>query len=678
MAILLIVDDNEQNRYFLEALLKGNGFETLSASNGKQALDLALATPPSLVISDLLMPKMDGFELCRRWKANPSLKAIPFLVYTATYTEPQDEKLALSLGADRFLIKPLEPNVIVGIIREELEKTRVESASQEIHPQNTSQDLQEEYSQVVARKLDKKVQQLKAEIQAKQLIENALRKSEERFRLVAQATTDLIYEWEPEFNHVTWFGNIDKALGFTEGEFPSTIKAWSKQIHGEDRKRLFELRDIPASDAKPIQDQYRIAMANGSWRHWVDKVVPADTGAGKVTRWIGACVDITEQKNLEAQLYQAQKMEAVGQLTGGLAHDFNNLIQVILGYSDLVLWDKEISPRQRKNFEQIQKAAKKASGMTRQLLAFSRRQVIRPMYLSLNDLVADMLKMVQRLMGEGVTLNWRPYQGLGTIHADPGQIDQVLMNLCVNARDAMDSKGEIVISTMDIDLDPDFCAKNPWATPGKYVVLSVEDSGCGMDSRTLENIFQPFFTTKETGKGTGLGLSTVYGIVKQHEGFIQVMSNPGYGSTFRIFFPRVEQRPQDRQKANEKDGLGGTETILVAEDQDMLLDLTQHILEREGYQVLRANNGQEAVSIARAHENIDLAILDMVMPVMDGKEAMEEIACINPAIKFLFASGFSQEGIHVNFVLRQGLHIINKPYPSEQLLQKVRDILDNG
>ncbi|MBI9077106.1 MAG: response regulator [Desulfatibacillum sp.] len=679
MSDLLIVDDNEQNRYFLDALLKGHGFETLSAENGRQALELAAANPPALVITDLLMPEMDGFELCRRWKSDPVLKHIPFVVYTATYTEPQDEKLALSLGADRFLIKPMEPDLIVGVIREMLEKVREKQPPGNPHLDDIPQEFHKEYSQVVARKLDKKVRQLEAEIKEKQKVEKALRESEERFRMVAEATTDLIYEWEPDSDAVKWFGDIDNALGFAHGEFPPTVRAWTKQIHGDDQKKLFALKNTPVQEAGPILDQYRIAMADGSWRHWVDKVVPADTGEGRVTRWIGACVDITAQKNLEAQLYQAQKMEAVGQIAGGLAHDFNNLIQVIMGYSDLILWDSQLTPQQKEHFEQVHKAAQKASAMTRQLLAFSRRQVIRPMYLALNDLISDLHKMVQRLMGEQVQVEWRPYDNLGTIHADPGQIDQVLINLCVNARDAMNAHGAMTISTTNIDLDQDFCAMNLWAKPGKYVMLAVEDSGCGMDAKTMEDIFQPFYTTKETGKGTGLGLSTVYGIVKQHEGLIQVTSKPGCGATFRIFFPRVESRAQSLGKYIPGDRLGGSETILVAEDQEMLLDLTQHILEREGYKVLNACNGQEAISIARASkDSIDLAILDMVMPLVGGKEAMEEISRINPAIKFLFTSGYSQDGIHINFVLQQGLHLINKPYPSEQLLQKVRDILDNG
>ena len=677
MAAILIVDDNEQNRYFLEALLKGYGYVTVSAENGRQALERAAESPPALVISDLLMPEMDGFELCRRWKAHPHLKDIPFIVYTATYTEPQDEKLALSLGADRFLIKPMEPSQLIEQVQEELDKIESAKALEAGGNQDDSNEYHKEYSQVVARKLDKKVRQLEAEILERRKAEQALRKSEERFRLVAETATDLVYEWTPGCNEVTWFGDIDKALGFSGGEFPHTALAWTKQIHGEDRKRLFDSEGVPASAAEPFEDRYRMATADGSWRHWVDKAAPAEISNGKVVRWIGACVDITERKNLEAQLYQAQKMEAVGQLTGGLAHDFNNLIQVILGYSDLVLWDASLSAAQRKNLEQIRKASQKASGMTRQLLAFSRKQVIRPMYLALNDLVADMLKMVQRLVSEKVSVDWKPYESLGTIYADPGQIDQIILNLCVNARDAMNNRGILSISTMNIDLDEAFCSANPWASPGQFVALAVEDTGTGMDSTTMGSIFQPFFTTKEAGKGTGLGLSTVYGIVKQHNGFIHVMSKPGCGSAFRIFFPRVEKKPQKRPVTDKNDGLGGNETILVADDQEMLLDLTEHILEREGYTVLRAINGQEAVSIARANENIDLAILDMVMPVLDGKTAMEEIARINPKVKFLFASGFSQEGVHENYVLQKGFNLINKPYPSEQLLQKVRDILDN-
>ena len=370
-------------------------------------------------------------------------------------------------------------------------------------------------------------------------------------------------------------------------------------------------------------------------------------------------------------------MDAVGQLAGGVAHDFNNLLQVILGNVGLLqrmqppgspIWDE---------VEEVRKAAERAAELTQQLLAFSRRQTIQPVYIDLNEIVQGVLKMLRRLIGELIELCFIPGQDLRTVYVDRGQIEQVLMNLSVNARDAMPRGGKLVIRTETATMNAAFCRDNPWAVEGSYVLVSLTDNGRGMDAETRARIFEPFFSTKEVGQGTGLGLATVYGIVKQHNGLIHVESAPQRGTTFTVFLPAAGKTGAASPATPRPPIWGGTETILVAEDEPAVLNLIASLLRTVGYTVLTAADGTDAVRLFEERQGrVDLALLDVVMPGLGGRDAMERMKQINPNTCFLFSSGYSASSIHKDFVVDDGLHLIRKPYRREDLLHVVRRILD--
>jgi signal transduction histidine kinase len=384
-----------------------------------------------------------------------------------------------------------------------------------------------------------------------------------------------------------------------------------------------------------------------------------------------------EHERLEAQFRQSQKMEAIGQLTGGVAHDFNNLLQIIIGYSDILLLHKLTPEQSRELLEQIAGAGNRAARLVSQLLLFSRRQIMRPETLSLNEVTADLMKMLGRIIGEQVQIRWHPASHLSYVFADRSMIEQSLTNLCVNARDAMPDGGIVTIETREVTLSAQDCASNPEAQPGDYVLLSVLDTGCGMGEETLNHIFEPFFTTKAVGKGTGLGLATVYGIVKQHNGVIDVQSRPGEGSTFNLFWP-VQPEGQHRIEidAVEEPVAGGTETILLAEDDEAVRIMVRQILEGAGYTVVTAVDGVDALKVLKDYPGrVDLAILDVVMPNMGGHEAYQLMKAEQPGLKTFFASGYSEDAIHKNFVLEEGLTLIQKPYTQRDLLRTIREVL---
>jgi len=385
-----------------------------------------------------------------------------------------------------------------------------------------------------------------------------------------------------------------------------------------------------------------------------------------------------ERERLQAQLLQAHKMEAVGRLAGGVAHDFNNMLQVILGRTEMALGEIDLDSPLHQDLQEILKAAEHSADLTRQLLAFARKQTINPKVLDLNDTVSGMLKMLRRLIGEDIDLAWMPGHNLGKVKIDPAQIDQILANLMVNARDAIDGVGRVTIETENVAFDQAYCADHPGFVPGQYVLLAVSDDGRGMDKDILDKIFEPFFTTKGVGRGTGLGLATIYGIVKQNEGFINVYSEPGQGATFRIYLPRFPDEAVEAQAAQTAGPLrGGTETVLLVEDEETILNLGRTILEGLGYRVLTAGAPSQAVRLAEEHPGaIDLLITDVVMPEMNGRDLAEKIKSIRPELKCLFMSGYTANVIVHRGVLAEGVRFIQKPFSMRDLAEKVRQVLD--
>jgi PAS domain S-box-containing protein len=387
--------------------------------------------------------------------------------------------------------------------------------------------------------------------------------------------------------------------------------------------------------------------------------------------------DVTQRKGLEEQLRQAQKMEAVGRLAGGVAHDFNNVLTAIFGYADLLIEDLPAQGSARQDLEEIRKAAQRASALTRQLLAFSRQQVLEPTVLSLNDLVEDIDKMVQRLLGENVELRLSLGKSIGNIRADSGQLQQVIMNLAVNARDAMPQGGKLLIETGNAALTEQYAELHQPVIPGHYVLLAFSDTGVGMSAEVKARIFEPFFTTKEKGRGTGLGLSTVYGIVKQSGGYVWVYSEVGRGTTFKIYLPRVDAPVEPSAPPRETRSLTGTETILLAEDDEILRPLSTGLLERLGYHVLAAEDAMQALAVAGAHDGpIHLLVADVVMPGTSGRELARRLAEVRPDTKVLYISGYTDDAIVHHGMLEPGLNFLQKPFTPDVLARKVRELLD--
>jgi signal transduction histidine kinase/CheY-like chemotaxis protein len=400
---------------------------------------------------------------------------------------------------------------------------------------------------------------------------------------------------------------------------------------------------------------------------------------------VGVGIDITERKHAEAkhaklheQFAQAQKMESVGRLAGGVAHDFNNLLMGIMGYTQLCMDKIALDHPIREYLAEITHDAERSAEITRQLLAFARKQTIAPRVLDLNDAVAGMLKLLQRLIGEDIKLAWRPGVGVRPVKLDPSQVDQILANLCVNARDAIDGVGNITLETKSMTIDADYCATRPEAIPGAYVSLAVSDDGCGMDKETLVQVFEPFFTTKGLGKGTGLGLATVYGIVKQNHGFINVYSEPGQGTTFRIYLPQVVAADAiQAASATAAKPLRGTETVLLVEDEKSIRNTMDLFLKDCGYTVLVAEDPKKALNLAGMHPGeIHLLITDVIMPDMSGRDLANLLLARRPTIKRLFISGFTADVIAQRGVLDDGVNFLSKPFGRDVLVRKVREVLE--
>ena len=415
-------------------------------------------------------------------------------------------------------------------------------------------------------------------------------------------------------------------------------------------------------------------------------IAPVYDNHGTITHFVAIEEDISERKRqedektkLEDQLQQAQKMEAVGRLAGGVAHDFNNMLTVILGHANLALMKIDSTQPLHINLEEIRKAAERSAGLTRQLLAFARKQTIAPKVLDVNEAVVGTINMLQRLLGEDIHLTWQPGGNLWQVKVDPSQIDQILANLCVNARDAIANIGKITIATGNCTFDSSYCAINLDARPGEYVRIAVSDDGSGMDKETLSHIFEPFFTTKGVGKGTGLGLATVYGIVRQNNGFINVYSEPGIGTKFTIYLPRHEGNLElAKNEGVPGPGLYGSETILLVEDEPAILTMTAIMLENLGYTVLVSNSPEEAIHLTREQAGkIDLLITDVIMPEMNGRDLARELLSFCPSLKSLYMSGYTSNVIAHHGVLEEGFNFIEKPFSMSDLAAKVRHVLDS-
>lgn len=644
---ILIVDDRPENIIALEKVLEETDAVLIKAFSGNEALIQSLHHEFALAILDVQMPEMDGYELAMYLGKAQKTQHMPIIFLTAFDSLDYEVLEAYKSGCVDFICKPYHPEILRAKVNVFLQ----------LHRQK----------QILVEKLE-------------------LERSKKYLENIFSSMSDAVM-----------VSSLDGCIQKINKATTALMEIDEEQIIGEPLSRFFLDYDevstlfIPHNrfephDIKPFENK-ECMMINGTGDMFPVSLTLSffrDRG-GKIIGLVLVVMDIRMQKKaeeerhkLEDQLRHAQKMEAIGQLAGGVAHDFNNIIHAIQGYSSLLLELTDPCSKKHEFIQEIFNSTERAGALTRQLLAFSRKQIIESRDLDLNALIKNFLKMIARVIGEHIMLDFKPFAGSLRVHADPGQLEQILINLCINARDAMDNGGELVISTRHKVLDKEFCQIQPWAEPGDYAVLTVSDTGCGMNAYTQSRIFEPFFTTKQFGQGTGLGLATVFGIITQHNGLIQVQSEVGSGSTFHIYFHRVALREQPPQipPASPAKTTGGSETILLAEDEDSVRRLTARMLRHAGYQVLTASNATEAKEIiAKNHPLIDLALLDMVMPGGSGKDVHDYFINLKPEAHTIFMSGYSGGIKSEDIINRNQIAFLQKPFGIETLFLTIRRCL---
>jgi len=471
---------------------------------------------------------------------------------------------------------------------------------------------------------------------------------------------------------------VETMFGFAVDDWLGGSREWMRHVHPEDHA-VVEAAEAASKRGEKFQAEYRVICQDGRVI-WVSDTAVVVPGSDSHPLMEGIIVDITERKQFEAQLQQARRMEAVGRLAGGIAHDFNNLLTIIKGYTELALMRAKGLPELKADVERIEDASERAAGLVRQLLAFSRRQVLQPKVLDLNGIVVGLDKLLRRLMDEDIEMLTIADEPVGAIKADPGQIEQVIMNLVVNARDAMPAGGRLIVETANAELDAAYARDHASVRPGRYVMLAVSDTGTGMSAETVAHIFEPFYTTKESGRGTGLGLSTVYGIVKQSGGYVWVYSEPGRGTTFKVYLPRVDEAlevlPAAKAKSRDR-AQTGTETILLVEDEPDLRELTRTVLTSKGYTIVEARNAEEAERLAESNgAKIHLLLTDVIMPGISGRELAKRILARHSAMRVLYMSGYTYNVIAQGGTLERGVSFLQKPFTPSALVEKVREVLD--
>jgi PAS domain S-box-containing protein len=640
---LLMIEDSEDDAELVRIeLLKADFHLDWQRVETKEGFVSALDGEAwDCVISDFRMPDFDGlsaFALFQRRGFD-----IPFIFVSGALGEDRAVE-AMRAGAGDYLVKGNLARLGVAVTRE---------------------------------------LQASANRRQQRLLEKAALQERHRLEMAVEASGVAIFEHRVPLDSETYYSErFAEILALPQNELPGGRghQNWIlEHLHPDDvslvRNHYFDFLD---GKLQRCEVECRVQHRDG---HWVDvaaiaKAIDHDA-TGLPRHVVGVVLDLTERKRLESQLRQAQKMQAVGRLAGGVAHDFNNLITAILSFGDFVL--KELRPQDPtyEDMEEVLKAARRAEGLTGQLLAFSRCKPVSPRAIDVNDTVNDMDRMLRRILGEDIdllaSLAFHPW----SVQMDPTALEQVLVNLAINARDAMPQGGKLTIETQNVDLDEGYGPQHgAYISPGAYVVLAVSDNGIGMDAVTQERLFEPFFTTKETGKGTGLGLATCYGIVKQAGGYIWVYSELGHGTTFRIYLPRVAERPERTPVSTERGSLRGSETIVLVEDDSQVRRLAVRALARMGYEILEAANGGEAIIQCEGAERVDLLLSDVVMPTIGGKELADRLLPLHPDMKVLFMSGYTADAILHRGVLEPGVRLLQKPFTPELLARAVRNALD--
>jgi hypothetical protein len=633
---LLIVEDNPDDADLLLRELRRAGFDPeWSRVETEPDFLAALQNPPEIILSDYSMPHFSGLRALELLRA--SGRDIPFILISGTVGEDVAVQ-AMRDGATDYLLK----------------------------------DRPARLGSAVKRALAEK--QLRVEGQEAEVAQARLA---ERMRFALQNANVGIWDLDYTTGIIRGSEIFESHLGLLPGTFGGTVGALVAAIHPLDRDAMGETIAEVSRAGGDFSAVYRTLRPGGTVA-WVNGMGRVQLGAdGEPLRGIGISLDVTERHTLEEQFHQAQKMEAVGRLAGGVAHDFNNLLTVILGFCELSIGDLEPGDPRRADIEEIRKAGERAAGLTRQLLAFSRKQIIEPIVLDLNLIATDMRPMLCRLIGEDVKVVLALRPDLAPVRADRGQVEQVVMNLAVNARDAMLKGGILTIETANVELDEHYAKTHQTVKPGAYVALTVSDTGTGMTPEVQARLFEPFFTTKEVGKGTGLGMATVYGIVTRSGGSVGVYSEIGKGTSFKVYFPRADAAEIVLAGAPPVAPVRvGTQTVLVVEDEEGLRELAKRLLQRQGYTVLVAANADEALRLFEAHQSIDVILTDVVMPGASGPELTRQLVEQRPALRVIYMSGYTEDAIVQHGVLKPGIAFLNKPFNSETLGTKIREVLE--
>ncbi|MEW6127413.1 MAG: response regulator [Acidobacteriota bacterium] len=712
---ILIAEDSPTQAEQLRYILESHHYSVAIARNGREAIDNITNHKPTIVISDITMPEMDGYELCRRIKANQHLKDIPVILLTAL-SDPLDVLKGLECGADNFITKPYEERYLLSrinylLVNREMRRNQspqfgleiffggekrlitadraqildlfistYEVALQKNEEMTAAQADLQKLNEQLEEKVKERTAALEIEIAERARAQEALRQAEEKYRKIFERAVEGIFQISPQGRFIAANPAMARMLGYNSPEELLALPTGVQEQFYIEPESQEQVRHLLTEQgvAQGVELQIRRKDGTSIWVAGNAQVVRSESG--EVMYFEGAIEDVTERKELQEQLLHSQKMEAIGVLAGGVAHDFNNLLTVIVGYGQLALQRLRPTDPLYEELSIILNAADRASMLTRQLLAFSRRQVLQPKAIDLNAVIGDVEKMLRRLIGEDIDFVTLLDPEVGQVYADPGQIGQVLVNLVVNARAAMPDGGKLIIETSNAYLNEEYAQHHAEVTPGQYVMLAVSDNGIGMNAETKSRIFEPFFTTKPSGQGTGLGLATIYGIVKQSEGHIWVYSEPSQGTTFKIYLPHLPETIAEVEPSEQPaQTSAGQETILIVEDDDSLRVLGRKILTASGYKVLEAMNGNEALALVEEFkESIDLVVTDVVMPHMSGRELAHRINALAPKIKILHTSGYTDHAIMQHGVLGKGTFFLQKPYTIESLTRKVREVLDDN
>ncbi|HEY9248011.1 MAG TPA: response regulator, partial [Rariglobus sp.] len=663
--------------------LAGHGCEVELARHGAEALVKARQRPPELVVSDLLMPVMDGYTLLRHWKADGLLKKIPFIVYTATYTGAEDERLALSLGADAFILKPAEPeDFLVRIRAVQSGKTAAAPAAAN-RPVGDEKALLKVYSETLIRKLEEKTLQLEesnralqADIAARSRAEESLRESEERFRATFEQAAVGIAHVGLDGRFLRVNDKLCAITGFSRLELLQ--RTFIELTMPEDREEGDTARLAMLSrtrDDFSSEKRYRRKCGEVLWVNVVTSLLRDRDGQPRY--FISVIADISERKKLEQQFLRAQRMESIGTLAGGIAHDLNNLLAPIMMGLDLLRFHG-VEPKMQTVVQNMERSAQRAASLVRQVLSFARGVEGARGPLQIRHVIHEVEAIIASTFPKNIAVKTSLAPNLWPVVGDPTQLNQVLLNLCVNARDALSRGGTLCIRAVNVGLDDQYAALNRDAVPGHYILVEVSDDGCGIPGELLDRIFEPFFTTKEQGRGTGLGLSTVRDIVRSHGGFVNVESEPGKGSVFRIHLPaQVDAETAGAVLAAAgKIPAGNGEWVLVVDDERSIRDITRQTLEAFGYRVLTAEDGAQAIALyAQRKEEIAVVITDMMMPTMDGAMLIAALRRISPRVRIIAVSGLGAGGDKPGAAKAGPGHFLFKPYTAEALLLLLRRVL---